>query len=421
MWNFLWTSDLFYHKLAIFRGEDLWEIKIEEKEKVARKDFYFARAEKKNFLVLSSGQKVFCSEPLLPGQEYIVQVIQEEKGAKLPEVSQKLELSGRFFVYFPKEERLSISKKIGEKEERERLSKIVSDFACEGSFLVRTEARGQEKEILEEEIQRLLDAWQEIQENAFLKRKKGKLIDNTSWIEDVLQKYAMEDWGFCYAEHFEEFSYLEKVLPYYHKKVREYHGDIPLWKAKQIDTKIKFLSQPRVDLEQGVYLFLERTQALVSIDVNTLSVKTAMANEIAAREIPKQLRLRNWSGIVVIDFIDGKESDKKTLLEILREGFEKETSEIQWAGFQSFYLCIFTRQRKGKELESYFQKESLKQQIQSLENELHSLLEQGENILLVQGEKNLLQEWKKWTQCGIKDSIELVETKEECYQIQIQK
>lgn len=422
MWSFLWTSDLFYHKVAIFRGKDLWEIKVEEKEKMGRKDFYLAKVEKKNFLLLASGQRVFCSEEFPVGQEKIVQVLQEERGNKLAEVSQKLEITGRFFVYFPLETRLSMSKKIVEEEERKRLRDLVANFQEEGSFLIRTEAKGETKEVLEGELHFLLNTWKEIQKNAFQKRSKKKLCSNRFWIDDILQKYGMEEWDFCYVEDFEEFSYLEKRLLLYKKKGREYCGDVSLWQAKQMDRKIKYLCQARVDLEQGVYLFFERTQACVSIDVNSLAVKAKLANEIAAREIPKQLRLRNWSGIIVIDFIDGKEADKKNLLSILQEGFEREISEINWGGFQSFYLCIFTRQRKGKELESYFQRDDQKYQILLLENELADLLERGEKNFFIEGEKNLLQEWKKRSRCGIKDSIGLVEsTMEKYYKIQIQK
>lgn len=422
MWSFLWTSDLFYHKVAIFRGKDLWEIKVEEKEKIRRKDFYLAKVEKKNFLLLSSGQRVFCSEEFPVGQEKIVQVLQEERGDKLAEVSQKLEIAGRFFIFFPLETRVHMSKKIVEEEERKRLRDIVANFQGEGSFLIRTEAKREKKEVLEEELHFLLDTWKEVQENAFQKRSKQKLCTNRLWMDEVLEKYGMEEWDFCYVEGFEEFPYLEKKLPLYQKKGREYHGDVSLWQEKQIDRKIKYLCQARTDLEQGVYLFFERTQACVTIDVNSLEVKAKLANEIAAREIPKQLRLRNWAGIVVIDFMKGKEADKKNLLSILQEGFAREISEISWGGFTNFYLCIFTKERKGKELEYYFQSDSEKYQILSLEKELESLLERGEKSFFIEGEKNLLQEWKKRSRCGIKDSMELVESKTVAYyQIQVQK
>lgn len=422
MWNFLWTSDLFYHKLAIFREEELWEIKIKEKDKIARKDFYLAQREKENFLFLSSGKKVFCAENFPAGQEKIVQVIQEERGEKLAEVSQKLEISGKFFIYFPYETKLGISKKISESQERKRLQEIVAPFMKEGSFLIRTEAKGQEREVLERELQNLLEDWKEIQENAFQKRKKGKLLDNRFWMEEILEKYAGEEWGFCYTEHFEEEEALGKALLYYGQKSREYHREPSLWQKYQLKQKIQQLCQERVELGEGVYLFLERTQACITVDVNTLKTKIKTANEMAAKEIPKQLRLRNWSGIVIVDFIDGREEEKKELERILREGFAKEVKEIQWGGFQSFYLFSFTKQRKGQEIETYFGKENIRNRVQDLEDELQGLLQQKEKIFQIVAEKKMLQEWKKYTQCGIKDNIELVEQKEEKhYQIQIQK
>lgn len=422
MWSFLWTSDLFYHKVAIWKDDKLWEFKMEEKKKIARKDFYLAKAEKKNFLLLSSGQKVFCSEDFLIGQEKIVQVIQEERGEKLAEVSQKLELSGRFFVYFPLETRGSISKKIQEEKERERLRKIVAQIGCEGSFLIRTEAKGQTQELLEKELLSLVETWKEIQENAFQKRKKGKLYVNHRWIDEIIEKYAQEEWDFCYSEHFEEQEYFHKKISAYGKRMCEYYGETSLWETKQMDRILASLCQSQVDLGQGVSLYFERTKACITIDVNSAALKAKKANEMAAEEIPRQLRLRNWSGIVVIDFIDGRAEESSKLLSILQKGFQQEKSEIQWGGFQSFYLCIFTRQRKGQELETYFQKENEKYQIQLLENEITALIDCGEKNFSVEAKKKLWQEWKNYTQCGIKDSIRFSELKESgFYKIHLQK
>jgi len=408
MWELLWTSDLFYHKVAIFRENELWDLRIEEKNKIARNGLYLARKEKNNFLTLACGTRVFCSECFPDGQERIVQILQEEREGKLAQVSQKIEISTPYFVFFPYENGLYLSKKIEEKEERERLQRIFHSYLEKASFLIRTEAKEQTEEKLIEEIQRTVKEWELIQKRAFDLREKGNLRASITWMEDILQEYGKKDWKSCYVENFEHRELLEKSLLPYQKRAREYHGDRSLWKDRKIEEQIKQLCRERVNLQSGGYLFLEATKACITIDVNSGQAEVCRTNQEAAREIPRQVRLRNLSGIVVVDFINSKKMEKKEILAILQEEFAKDSHLIQGKAFHEFDLFIFSRQRKGKELSFYYNDNNIFYQVQSLEEECRDLLERGEKILSIEGEKNILQEWKKHSQCGIKDSIELL-------------
>lgn len=411
MWGLLWSSDLFYHKCAIFFQNRLWDCRFEEKEKLARKNCYLAKVKKKHFLMLENGKEVFCPELLNLGKEYLVQVVKEEREDKLAEVSTKIEVKGKYMLYFPQEDKLRISKKIVSEEERARLAAIFMDRAREGNFLVRTEACDVREDILVEEMENLRFLWENMKTKAFQAREKGPVYEPQIWIEDILEKYGKEDWQFSYEEHFEESNSLEKYLRNYGKKSREYRG-ASLWKEKKIEEQLERVCSERVELEGGAYLFLERTKALISIDVNSGSQEIDLANELAALEIPKQLRLRNWSGIVVVDFINSKKRSDK-LLAILKKGFEKEDSEIQWSGFQDFGLCIFTKERRGAEIETYRNLESLYYQVQSLEEELSFLLERGEKEISIFGEKEVLRLWKEHTKYRKQKEIQRIEEVEE--------
>ncbi|HEY4534091.1 MAG TPA: ribonuclease E/G [Fusobacterium sp.] len=413
MLEFLWTSDLFYHKVAVFREAKLWDLRIEERKKLLRNGLYVAKKEREDFLLLSNGVKVFCSEAFPRGQEKLVQVLQEEREGKLAEVSQKIEMATPYFVFFPYERGLYFSRKIQEKEERERLQNIFQPYQEKASFLIRTEAKGQQEETLQEEIQKILKEWNRIQKRAFDLREKGNLRTSLAWMEEFLEEYGKEEWKSCYCENFEYQELLEKSLLPYQKKVREYHGDVSLWKQKKMEEQIAQLCQEKVHLPSGGYLFLEKTKACVTIDVNRGAAGLHTSNLEAAREIPRQVRLRNLAGIIVIDFISNKNlEERKEIINTLKQGFSKDNHILTWGGLHEFDLFIFSRQRKGKELSFYYDKNNIFYQVQCLENECKELLERGENILSVEGEKNILQEWKNSSQCGIKDSIELLWKKE---------
>ncbi len=414
MWELLWTSDLFHHKVAIFRDNELWDLRIEEKDKIVRNGFYLAKKEKEHFLLLSSGEKVFCSEAFPDGQEKIVQVLQEEREEKLAQVSQKLEMSNPYFVFFPYGKGIFLSKKMEEEQERKRLREIFQKYEEKGSFLIRTEAKGILERNLEQEIQQVLKEWQLVQERAFHLKKKGNLRSAVVWMEEILEEYGKQDWKTCYCENFELKETLKEKLTFYQKQVREYHGEISLWKQRKLEEQIRVLCQEKIDLASGGYLWIESTRACVTIDVNSGAGSPRRSNIEAAREIPRQVKLRNLAGNIVIDFINCKNvEEKKEIVSILKEGFLRDQHFIQWGNFHDFDLFLFSRQRKGKELSFYYSEESLFYQVQCLEEECNDLLEQKEKILLIEGEKNILQEWKKQTQCGIKDSIDFQYRKEE--------
>lgn len=409
MWEFLWTSDLFYHKVAVFREAKLWDLRIEEKKKLLRNGLYVAKKEREDFLFLSNGLKVFCSEAFPEGQEKIVQVLQEEREGKLAEVSQKIEMTTPYFVFFPYERGVHLSRKIQEKEERERLENIFQPYRERASFLIRTEAKGQQEETLKEEIQKMLKEWEQIQKKAFELRERGNLRTSLPWMEEFLEQYGKEEWKSCYCENFECQELLEKNLSFYQKRLREYHGDISLWKQRKLEEQIAQLCQEKVYLPSGGYLFIEKTKACVTIDVNRGPAGLHASNLEAAKEIPRQVRLRNLAGMVVIDFISNKKSEeRKEIIDTLKREFSTDNHFLTWGGFHEFDVFLFSRQRKGKELSSYYDKNNVFYQVQCLENECKELLEKGENILSVEAEKNILQEWKNSIQCGIKDSIELM-------------
>ena len=294
----------------------------------------------------------------------IVQVETEprdEKGAKL---TLDYSINGENLVLLPKSKNLSISKKIKDIEEVNRLKNIF--LSTDNGLILRTNSEGKSEENLLEEYRRLENIDNQINKD-FEKINVGLLYDVNSILkkvvalfDDSIEKFIIDD------EHiFKEIKYLLEEIGKKDliKKLRKYFKDENIFEYYNINSQIERALDRKVYLDSGAYIIIEKTEALISIDVNTgqnIGNKTSQelifqTNLEATKEIARQIKLRNLAGIIIVDFIDMKKfSDRKRVLEEFKKYLSEDRVEINSVEYTNLGLIQFTRKRQGKELALYY-------------------------------------------------------------------
>lgn len=375
------SSEKYIKKLALIENDRVSEILIEkEKEDEISGNFYKGKIidiidgmesifvdiglEKNAFLNIS---KFKTGKKFTKNEEILVQVEAEprdEKGAKL---TFDYSISSKNLVLLPNSKKISISNKIKDKVERRRLEQIFSDIENMG-LIIRTSAVALKEEELKKEYRDLILKWEKI-EKLFKNAKTKKLIySQNSIIEKLFRDYFDVETDELIVDDekiFEEIiNYIEENnLTSLKGKVRRYFKDEEIFEYYGINVELENALNRKVWLKSGAYLIIEKTEALVSIDVNTgknienknLEKTIVETNLEATVEIARQLRLRNLSGIIIIDFIDMKKNEnKKLILKTLENELKNDRMKTEVVNFSSLNLMQLTRQRQGKELSSYF-------------------------------------------------------------------
>lgn len=304
--------------------------------------------------------------------DVVVQVLNDPRGSKGARVTTHFTIPGKYLVLMPNNNHIAISKKIKSEEERGRLEEIFSEIKPDGmGVIIRTAAEGKTVYHFEREIQYLVKKWEEI-ERKIPKAKIGEILyrDNgiittilrdifTSDIDELIVNDEDTYWEIIdYINAFSENNLKTKIKLY-----RENHDIFDVYDInKEIENALKEI----VWLDCGGYLVIEKTEALVSIDVNTgkntgtlnLEETVVNTNMEAAIEIARQLRLRNLSGIIIIDFIDMKiDEDKDKVIRILEESLSKDRIKNNIIHFTDLGLIEMTRKRTGNPLSYYYQEE----------------------------------------------------------------
>ncbi|BDU50387.1 Rne/Rng family ribonuclease [Haliovirga abyssi] len=299
----------------------------------------------------------------------IVQILKEPTGTKGARVTTHYTIPGKYLVLMPNNDYIAISKKIGNEEERERLKNILQDIKPDGvGVIIRTDAQGKDEKYFIKEIEYLTKQWKEVEHKSYNAQIGDLIYKDSTLVERVLRDIFSSEIDHLVVDSEDNYW---KVIDYISTfsdsnlklKVQLYHESEPIFEHYGINSELKKVLQKKVWLDCGGYLIIEKTEALVSIDVNTgkntgtydLESTVFQTNMEAAKEIPKQLRLRNLGGIIIIDFIDMKlEEDQKKVVEILEENLSKDRIKNNIVRFTELGLVEMTRKRTGKELSKYF-------------------------------------------------------------------
>ena len=301
------------------------------------------------------------AEILKKGQTLPVQVTKEPISTKGCRVTAQISLPGRFLVYMPYASRVGVSRKIESREQRAKLREMVGKLLPEdaGGVIIRTVAEGVTEEHFKREIDSLLAQWKKVKRKQFYVRRAPALLQREAsltrgLIRDVFSDKVDGLWVDSKEIHHEVEQYLEQVDPELMSRVHEYDEPLPLFDKFGIEAEIKSLFKPRVELPTGGSLVIQPTEALVSIDVNTGRYtgkkdpeKTILKTNLeAAREIARQLRLRDLGGIIVCDFIDMESrGNRERVLMELRGHLGRDRARTKALAVSDLGLVEMTRQR----------------------------------------------------------------------------
>ncbi len=309
-------------------------------------------------------------DKLSPKQKLIVQVVKEPTGHKGPRVTTEISLPGRFLVLMPNEPGISISKKIENNKERARLKSVVSLIKPVGvGVIIRTEAEGQSEADIQEDLEILLEKWNNIITSAETMTPPNLLYRDQDLLYRTIREACTEDVKEIVVDTAFAMQRVQNILQNWHMnkgiQVTLYKGSEPLLIAEDIHKEIKAALNIRVNMPSGGYLFIQQTEALTVIDVNsgkftsssTQDETILKTNIEAVHEIARQLRLRNIGGMIIVDFIDMmSRADKLAMLEELEIALEPDKAKPQVGQISDLGLVELTRHRQGQSLSEIFTK-----------------------------------------------------------------
>lgn len=305
---------------------------------------------------------------LAAGDHIVIQITKEPIHTKGPRITSEISIAGRYLILSPFSEKVSVSQKIKNKTERDRLVKLVEGIKPEGfGIIIRTVAEGKKVAELQADLNYLMNKWQTVFKNIQKKKAPIKLLNEMDRASAILRDNFNEDFVKITVDD-EDLAhdmreYLDIIAPGKSSLVKvSLDSEIPLFERLGIERQIKFSFGKNVTIPQskGAYLVIEHTEALHVIDVNSGNISrnssnqedTALAvNKVAATEVARQLRLRDMGGIIVVDFIDmTNNAHKVELYEHLKAEMQKDRAKHKILPPSKFGLIQITRQRVRPEL-----------------------------------------------------------------------
>lgn len=305
------------------------------------------------------------NQVLTRGQQVLVQVVKEPISTKGPRLSCELSLAGRYMVLVPFSNAINISKKITDGDERKRLHRLISSIKPENfGVIIRTVAKSKDVAELDKDLRNLVETWQDGMKRFRQAKPKDKVIGEMSRASSLLRDMMNESFDSVTTDdkviHDEIKNYIKKIAPEKEKIVKMYNGKAKIFEAFNIEKQVKSLFGKSVSLQRGGYLIIEHTEALHVVDVNSGNKSNAgvdqeatalTVNTEAAKEIARQLRLRDMGGIIVIDFIDMRKADnKKVVYAAMKEAMKDDRAKNTILPLTKFGLMQITRQRVRPEL-----------------------------------------------------------------------
>jgi len=298
------------------------------------------------------------------GKEIIVQVTKEPVGNKGFRVTTRITLPGRFLVLLPFDNKIGVSKKIHDPRKRKRLRRIVRSIVPEGfGVIVRTVAANEDEETIKEELNRLLETWKEIEQTIKNEKAPALIYKDASTTSSVIRDLFNYDVSKIVVDSKKIYKqlrdYLHQVHPELEDRIELYKGKEPIFDVFGIEPQLRIAMSRKVPLPSGGHIVIDQTEAMTVIDVNTGKYAASMNQELnslkidleAAREICRQVRLRDIGGIIIIDFIDlEEEKNKKKVFDELKKEFRKDRAKVSILPMTEFGLVQITRQRVRKSI-----------------------------------------------------------------------
>jgi ribonuclease G len=308
---------------------------------------------------------------LKEGQEVVVQVLKEPLGTKGARITSHISLPGRFLVYMPTVNHIGVSRKIESRDERRRVRAIVQKFKEEtglpGGVIIRTAAVNRPEEDILSDLQYFQTVWTEVQRRRETQRSPAVLYREESLVAKLLRDFLTEQFTAIRIDDETEYqrvvTLVGRIMPSMAVRVKKYSKDYPIFDEYGVQGEIDKALRSKVWLKSGGYIVVNQTEALVAIDVNTgryVGKKTAgrledtivKTNLEAAKEIVRQMRLRDLGGIIVLDFIDMEDKkNRQKVFQAIEQELRRDRAPSKAVQVNDFGLVIITRKRVKSSLE----------------------------------------------------------------------
>ena len=306
-------------------------------------------------------KKYKIQEVIKPNQVILIQVLKDERGQKGAALSTFISIAGKYIVLMPNTPKGGgISRKIFNPGERKKIRTILNDIAIpkEMGLIVRTAGSNKTRNDIDHDLQTLIKTWNSIKENALNSIAPSLIHQESDIIKRTLRDMYDEDTNNIIIEGNEGYkkaqNFMKLMMPSHVKKIKKYREKVPLFFKENIEEKLNQIYDSEIKLKSGGYLVINPTEALVSIDINSgSSIKqknvesTALDTNLeAAEEISRQIKIRDLSGLIIIDFIDMLSFGNRRLVERkLKEQCRADRARIQIGRISTFGLLEMSRQR----------------------------------------------------------------------------
>jgi ribonuclease G len=301
------------------------------------------------------------------GQEVVVQVVKEPLGTKGARITTHVSLPGRYLVFMPTVEHVGVSRKITDDTERRRLKTLLKEIRQEhggGGFIARTAGAGADREEFVRDARYLTRTWDEVRAQASRQPAPALLHRELGLVQRLLRDLLSADVASIRLDNAKEYQrtldLVNELSPQLASRVKRHDGPTPIMEEHGVSTELERALRSKVWLESGGYIVINQTEALVAIDVNTgrYTGKKALEDTIlktnleAAKEIVRQIRLRDLGGIIVVDFIDMEErKSRQKMMAALEQELRRDRSPSKVLSVNEFGLVILTRKRVRQSLE----------------------------------------------------------------------
>jgi ribonuclease G len=305
------------------------------------------------------GKENFPPVKLRKGDDIVVQITKEPVNNKGVRVTSSVSLPGRFCVLLPFDNKVGVSKKIYDFKERRRLRSIARSILPKNyGLIIRTVARNQTEDALKDDLNQLVKTWQVIEQNLRSETPPSLVHQDLNTTSSVIRDLFTADVSKIFIDSKKLYkqikNYVSVMQPDQADKIELFKTNSSIFDSFKIEEQIKTLMGRKVPLPSGGYLIIEHTEAMVVIDVNSGRYAKNKEQELnslrtdleSAREIARQMRLRDIGGIIVIDFIDlEEEKNRKKIYDELKKEFRKDRAKVSVLPMSDFGLVQITRQR----------------------------------------------------------------------------
>ena len=346
---------------VVATNEDEINGNIKESEKQNNEVNNKSKNKRKSSLKRRLYRSYKIQEVIKTGQLILVQVVKEERGNKGAALTSYISLAGKYSVLMPNSTKTKgISRKISTSDDRNKIKKIIDELKIplEMGLIVRTAGLNKTKNEIKKDYNSLHKLWVNIVKDTEKAIAPALIHEEGNLLRRIVRDVYNKDMKTIYVEGAEAFKetkkHMSQILPSYSKFVKEYKSKTPIFSKHGVEKEISRMFETEVKLKSGGYIVINPTEALVAIDVNSGGAtkernieKTALKTNIeAAQEISKQIKIRDLSGLIVIDFIDMYEMrNNRTVEKKIRELIKKDRARVQVSRISQFGLLEMSRQR----------------------------------------------------------------------------